>query len=111
MGNIHPSKSIFIQFRVMSDLKSQLSEELAEIEWSDLIPHAQRDAVIVVSETLNLLEVGEAIAGDNVPLVQTWIGGSLIGKPTTSQLSEWNALPTRSFNTLIVQPFVLIQSL
>ncbi len=94
----------------MTDIKSQLSEELAEVEWSDLVPHAQRDAVIVVSDTLNLLEVGEAIAGDNVPLVQGWIGGNLLQKPTTAQLSEWNARPTSAFNTLIVQPFVLIQA-
>ncbi|MEG3438925.1 DUF2288 domain-containing protein [Pannus brasiliensis CCIBt3594] len=95
----------------MSDIKSQLTEELAEVAWSDLVPHARRDALIVVSESLDLLEVGEAIARDNVPVVQGWIGERLIGKPTTDQLSEWNDRPTSSFNALIVQPFVLIQTL
>jgi hypothetical protein len=95
----------------MEEIKSQLSEELAEVQWNDLIPHARRDALIVVSDTLNLLEVGEAIAGDNVPLVQGWIGGNLIQKPTNEQLNRWNASPTSAFNTLIVQPFVLIQAI
>ena len=40
----------------MQDIKSQLAEELADIEWSDLVPHAQRDALIVVNESLNLVD-------------------------------------------------------
>ena len=48
----------------MGNIHDQLLEELAEVEWSDLIPHAQRDALILVSDSLNLIEVAEAIAGD-----------------------------------------------
>jgi hypothetical protein len=95
----------------MNKIQNQLSEELAEVEWRDLVPHAQRDVVIVVADSLNLLEVGEAIASDNVALVQTWIGGQLLQKPTTEQLSNWNAHPMSLFNTLIVQPFVLVQTI
>jgi hypothetical protein len=93
----------------MEPIKNQLLEELAEVEWSDLIPHAQRDAIILVSDSLNLIEVAEAIASDNVQLVQNWIATKLIEKPNQEQLSNWNSLPTSLFNTLIVQPFVLIQ--
>ena len=95
----------------MEPIKNQLLEELAEVEWSDLIPHAQRDAIILVSDSLNLIEVAEAIASDNVQLVQNWIATKLIEKPSQEQLSNWNSLPTSLFNTLIVQPFVLIQSI
>jgi hypothetical protein len=95
----------------MEPIKNQLLEELAEVAWSDLIPHAQRDAIIFVSDSLNLIEVAEAIASDNVQLVQNWIVTKLIEKPTQEQLSSWNSLPTSVFNTLIVQPFVLIQSM
>jgi hypothetical protein len=95
----------------MEPIKNQLLEELAEVEWSDLIPHAQRDAIILVSDALNLIEVAEAIASDNVQLVQNWIATKLIEKPSQEQLSNWNSLPTSLFNTLIVQPFVLIQSI
>ena len=35
----------------MQDIKTQLEDELADIEWSDLVPHAQRDALIVVNES------------------------------------------------------------
>jgi hypothetical protein len=93
------------------DIKNQLLGELAEVEWSDLIPHAHREALILVSNSLDLVEVATAIAGDNVELVQNWIGGKLIEKPTQEQLSDWNSQPNNLFNTLIVQPFVLIQTI
>lgn len=92
----------------MSDLNTQLSEELADIEWNCLIPHAKRDAIIIVNKHLNLVEVGSAIANDQVSLVQHWIAEQLLQKPTTDQLNNWNGHPETKFSTLIVQPFVLV---
>ncbi|MGK7877030.1 MAG: DUF2288 domain-containing protein [Xenococcaceae cyanobacterium] len=94
----------------MSNLKAQLREELAEAEWSSLIPHAQRSGLIVVSPSLDLIDVGVAIAGDNVALVQHWISEQLIYKPSSDDLSTWNTQPDKKFSTLIVQPFVLVSS-
>lgn len=93
----------------MSEIKSQLKKDLADVDWSDLVPHAQRDVLIVVNSSLDMLEVGMAIATDQVTLVQNWIGQNLIHKPTPDQLGDWNTTPQRQFSTLIVQPFVLIQ--
>ena len=95
----------------MSDIKAQLTEELADIDWGSLIPHAQRDAVIVVNPGLDLIEVGIAIAQDNVIPVQRWIGEKLVCKPSPEQLSNWNLEPDKQFTTLIVQPFVLVQEI
>lgn len=94
----------------MTDIKIQLSEELAAIQWKDIIPHAQRDVVIVVNPRLDLLDVGEAIALNNTNKIQAWICESLITKPLSEQLSQWNQNPNKEFNALIVQPFVLVQS-
>jgi len=57
----------------MSDLKEKLTENLDEAEWEWLVPHAQRDAIIVVASGLDLLDVGEAIASDNTQSVGVWI--------------------------------------
>ena len=46
----------------MEELRKKLEEDMADVNWNDIKPHAQRDAVIVVNETLNLLDVGVAIA-------------------------------------------------
>ncbi|MBV6624956.1 MAG: DUF2288 family protein [Rivularia sp. (in: Bacteria)] len=91
------------------DLRAQLDENLDEAEWEWLIPHVQRDSVIVVATELDLLDVGEAIASDRATEVQNWIDEALIAKPSAVQMGEWNMQKQKRFNTLIVQPFVLVQ--
>ncbi|HEY9827598.1 MAG TPA: DUF2288 domain-containing protein [Stenomitos sp.] len=93
----------------MTTIREQLIRDLAEVPWSDIKPHSQRDAVIVVHEALDMLDVAEAIAQDNVAQVQVWIAEQLVQKPTAEQLSGWNADPTQTFSTLILQPYVLIR--
>jgi hypothetical protein len=93
----------------MSDLREQLKENLDEAEWDWLIPHAQRDVIIIVADGLDLLDVGEAIATDNIPTVQNWIDEQLITKPSPEQLGNWNGDRTKRFNALIVEPYVLVQ--
>ena len=95
----------------MSDLRTQLTDNLDEAEWDWLIPHVQRDAVILVTQYLDLLDVGVAIASDQVSSVQAWIDGQLIGKPSNTQLGNWNSDRTKRFKTLIIQPYVLIQEI
>ncbi|AFZ31941.1 MULTISPECIES: DUF2288 domain-containing protein [Chroococcaceae] len=95
----------------MEDLRAELAEGLDEAEWNWLIPHVQRDAVIFVAEQLDLVDVGVALASDNVASVQSWIDDQLIHKPSVTQISDWNGDRTKRFNSLIVQPFVLIQEL
>ena len=91
------------------DLKAQLTENMDEAEWDWLVPHAQRDAVIIVADQLDLLDVGVAIASDNISKVQVWIDEALLAKPSTEQLGEWNGNRTKRFNALIVEPYVLVQ--
>jgi len=95
----------------MSDLRAELTEGLDEAEWEWLIPHVQRDAVILVAPGLNLLDVGEAIANDNTQSVQQWIDEQLITKPSVDQVGEWNGDRQKRFNTLILQPYVLVQEI
>jgi hypothetical protein len=95
----------------MSDLRAELAETLDEAEWNWLAPHARRDSLIVVKSELNLLDVGEAIANDNVASVQRWIEEDLIAKPSSDQLSAWNQDQAKRFSALIVQPYVLVQDL
>jgi hypothetical protein len=95
----------------MSDLREELLETLDEAEWEWLIPHVQRDAVILVSQDLDLLDVGEAIANDNTSSVQQWIERQLITKPSVTQVGQWNSDRTKRFNTLIIQPYVLVQEM
>lgn len=93
----------------MNDLRLELTESVDEAEWNWLIPHAEREAVVVVTQNLNLVDVGEAIANDNIPSVQNWIKQQMIYKPSPEQISDWNNNDGKRFKALIVQPYVLIQ--
>lgn len=93
----------------MSDLKQKLEQDLANISWQEILPHAKRDAVIVIDGQLDLLEVAKAIASDQTSLVSNWIAEKLVAKPSTTQLTDWNNHPETEFLAAIVQPFVIIQ--
>ncbi|NJR60914.1 MAG: DUF2288 domain-containing protein [Cyanobacteria bacterium CRU_2_1] len=95
----------------MQDLRAELAEMVDEAEWDWLIPHAQRDAIVMVNSDLDLLDVGVAIANDDVVSVQHWISEQLLSKPTSEQLADWATDRTRRFNALIVQPYVLVQDI
>ena len=95
----------------MQDFKAELAESLDEAELDWLKPHIQRDVVLVVNTNLDLVDVGVAIARDDVVSVQHWISEQLLHKPFAEQLVEWNTNPTKRFQALIVQPYVLVQEL
>jgi hypothetical protein len=93
------------------NIREQLNRDLADTDWQDLLPHAKRDAIIVIQTELNLLDAATAIATDDKTVVQTWIDRQLITKPSPSQLAYWNEHPQTKFTVTIVQPFVLIQEI
>jgi hypothetical protein len=95
----------------MENLREQLAQLLdeAELEW--LKPHIQKDAVILVTPDLDLLDVGVAIASDNTQSVQHWIGEQLLVKPSSEILNKWNSNPDQKFQAMIIQPYVLVKEL
>jgi hypothetical protein len=94
----------------MSRLQEDLTQALDQTEWEWLLPHLERDAVILVAAGLSLVEVGVALATDNAAAVEGWIAEQRIGKPSLAQRAIWNAGNPR-FTALIVQPYVLAQEL
>lgn len=93
------------------DLRLELAEMVEPAEWRWLSPHAERGAVVIVDQALDLVDVGMAIATDDVPTVNRWIAEELITKPTQDQVEDWVQAERKRFNALIVQPFVLVQDL
>lgn len=92
------------------ELRQELQSMIGLAAWHNLLPHAARDSLVVVNPGLDLAEVGVAVAMDNVNSVQRWISEALIAKPTEAQMADWERDRNQQFQTLIVQPYVLIQS-
>jgi hypothetical protein len=92
-------------------LQTELADRVGPAQWDWLKPHISRDAVVIVDPQLDLVEVGLALATDNVQAVQHWIGEALLSKPTVEQLETWDREDCKPWNSLIVQPYVLVQEL
>jgi hypothetical protein len=94
----------------MPDLRNQLEKSIDSATWEWLIPHQEHDAIIWVDASIDLVEVGMAIAQDQTQSVQHWIAEQVIAKPSEAQKSRWgNADADLQFSALIVRPYVLIQ--
>ena len=57
----------------MSDLKEKLKNEIQQVEWEQLKPHQEREALVMVSQELALVEVALAFAEDDTKNVKKWI--------------------------------------
>jgi len=93
-------------------LRDQLRKDVDVARWHWLESHAQRDAIVLVDPSLDLVDVGVAIATDNTQSVGRWIAEQLLLKPTQTQIIEWDARAAAiQFQALIIQPYVLIQAI
>lgn len=90
-------------------MREKLAETIGDVLWTDLRPHAARDAVIIVAEELELLDVGVAVASNEAAAVNAWIEAGKLTKPTAEDLARWPLDPKAHFQSLIVAPFVLIR--
>jgi hypothetical protein len=90
------------------ELRQELTDMIGPAAWHWLKPHAERGALWLVDAQMDLAEVGVAIANDNVQMVQRWLGEQLISKPTPEQMAQWDSEGGHRFNSLIIQPFVLM---
>jgi hypothetical protein len=93
----------------MSEIVQRFERDIAEVTWKDLRIHLQRDAIIIVAEELDLIEVATVVAGDDKIKVANWIGERQLVKPTAEQLQAWEGELDKPFRMLIVQPFILVQ--
>ena len=83
-----------------------MSLEVQQVEWKMLAPHAERDALFLLSDAEDLLRVGQAIADNDTATVSGLIASGALTRPTKEQL---DADGEASFDFLIVQPFVVAQ--
>lgn len=91
-----------------TELKKKLESELVECSWELLIPHYDRDAIILVSDELNIIDVGIAIANDDNKSVENWMSNALLKKPIKEEVKDFKKY-NLEFEFLILAPYVLVQ--
>lgn len=93
------------------NLQSKLEKELQKTHWQDLHNHALEDRLILVDNQLDLIKAAVEVASDNSQVVSDWMNDNLVRKPSKEEIETWNSNKNLEFQFIIVQPFVLAQSL
>lgn len=91
------------------DLKEKLEKEILETTWEPLAPHFARGSVYLLDQDLELVEVGQAMATDDVAQIKKWLDDGLMSPPTPEEATSFAKNPDYSFKMLIIEPYVLIQ--
>lgn len=91
------------------DLKEKLQSEILETSWSPLAEHFARGSVYLLEPELDIVEVGEAMALDNVSQIKKWLDDGFLYTPTPQQATQFAEDKDQLFDMLIIEPYVLIQ--
>jgi hypothetical protein len=91
------------------NLKEKLEKEILETNWEPLAPHFARGSVYLLDQDLELTEVGQAMAEDNVAQIKSWLDDGLMCPPTPEEARAFAKNADYTFKMLIIEPYVLIQ--
>jgi len=92
-------------------LEETLTEQIEDVPWNVLQPHAMKDRLLILDESLDLLTVAVAVAQDKVEDVTRWVEEEKLQKPTLDDFGQYGSEPQTHFHFLIVQPFVLAKTI
>jgi hypothetical protein len=90
-------------------MRDSLAASVGPVHFSDLRAHLARGAVIIVDRSLDILDVGVAIAKDDKDVVAAWIDKGLLTKPSLEELARWEKIEDARWESLVVAPYVLVK--
>ncbi len=93
---------------MQAELRKKLAGELGEVDWQALKGHYKRQAVVIVDNSLDLVEVGTKMAMDDKLSFQRWLATGQVYKPDDGQAENWQE-HNSPFMCLIIEPFILAQ--
>ena len=89
-------------------LRGEYHGQTARIPWHDLQTHYARGNVVIVSPTLDLVEVAVQLGMDNSQAFQGWIEGGDIASVSEEQALHWYDSDAVLW-AVVAAPWVLIQ--
>lgn len=89
-------------------LRTKLNLETSRIAWKELLRFFAAGSVVVVNESLDLLEVAVEISNDNKAQIEQWMSEQLVGLATDAQAKSWLEADA-SLWTVVVRPWILVQ--
>jgi|SRR6185369_6253652 len=93
----------------MTATREELALLVDEAQWSWLRAHLERGGLILVDDSLDLVDTAIKVASDDTGHIEEWINLGKIGKPSENQIHTWDKDHQKKFSILIISPYVLIQ--
>lgn len=92
----------------MSITKEELQVQIENCPFAALEPHIKRGALIILDNSLDLVETTLLVVQDKTDKIEELINKELIKKPTQDLIDKWSDDKSAiRFDFLIAQPFVL----
>jgi len=88
--------------------KAKIVAETAKAPWKELERFYAQGILILVDDTLDLVEVGYAISTDDTTQIKQWMEAGLLAKSFDSQAIAWEKENTAVW-TVVIRPWVLVQ--
>lgn len=88
--------------------KAKIVGETAKAPWKELERFYAQGILILVSDTLDLVEVGYTISIDDADQIKQWMEEKLLIKSFDQQAKAW-AEDNTDVWTVVIRPWVLVQ--
>lgn len=89
-------------------LRAKINGETSRLPWTELQRFYAGGVVVVVSDTLDLVDVAVRIAQDDKNTVAQWMNDGLIAKANDAQAQAWLEADL-SLWAVVVKPWILVQ--
>ena len=90
-----------------NEVRTKLKSELALVSWNTLEPHLERGAVFWIHPTVDVIDVGVAIALDQLEKVKRHLEAKTLLKAEQHPPSFEHEEDPVGYRVLIVQPYVI----
>lgn len=94
--------------QTIDPLRAKINGETSRMPWRELLRFFAAGGVIVVDDTLDLVDVALCVANDDKQAVSGWLESGRIGKVTDAQAAEWLDADAALW-AVVVKPWVLVQ--
>lgn len=95
--------------RLIQEEKAKILGETAKISWQQLEHFYAQGKLILVSDTLNLVEVGYSISLDDATKIIEWMEQGLLLKQFDHQAKQWHQQNAEVWS-VVIHPWVLVQA-
>ncbi len=95
--------------RLIQEEKAKILGETAKISWQQLEQFYAQGKLILVSDSLNLVDVGYSISLDDATKIIEWMEHGLLLKQFDDQARQWHHKNAEVWS-VVIHPWVLVQA-